>query len=78
MQRESCAFHEKEYQLKVPEKLRKILVVGGGPGGLYTAALAAKQGHDVTLWEKEFQLGGLANAAAVLTSSLTFGAILII
>ena len=57
-------FHEKEYQLKVPEKLRKILVVGGGPGGLYTAALAAKQGHDVTLWEKEFQLGGLANAAA--------------
>lgn len=57
-------FHEKEYQLKPPRKLRKILVVGGGPGGLYTAALAAKQGHDVTLWEKDFQLGGLANAAA--------------
>lgn len=56
--------HEREYMLSTPKKLRKILVVGGGPGGLYTAALAAKQGHDVTLWEKGTRLGGLANAAA--------------
>lgn len=56
--------HEREYLLFPPKKLRKILVVGGGPGGMYTAALAAKQGHDVTLWEKGTRLGGLANAAA--------------
>ena len=57
-------YHEKDYTLGTPKKLRKLLVVGGGPGGMYTAALAAKQGHDVTLWEKGIRLGGLANAAA--------------
>lgn len=50
--------------MKKTENPRKLLVVGGGPGGLSTAALAAKLGHDVTLWEKNFGLGGLGNAAA--------------
>ncbi len=50
--------------LTPPKKKRKILVVGGGPGGMYTAALAANQGHDVTLWEKSGTLGGLMNAAS--------------
>ena len=50
-------------EIPQPKKKRKILVVGGGPGGMYTATLAAKQGHDVTLWEKSGRLGGLVNAA---------------
>jgi 2,4-dienoyl-CoA reductase-like NADH-dependent reductase (Old Yellow Enzyme family)/thioredoxin reductase len=32
---------------------RRVLVVGGGPAGLETAAVAAERGHDVTLWERE-------------------------
>ena len=40
------------------EKLKKVLVVGGGPAGLQAAATAAKRGHDVTLAERSDALGG--------------------
>lgn len=38
---------------------RKVLVAGGGPGGLYAAYTAARRGHDVTLCEKDTQVGGI-------------------
>lgn len=64
----SCAINprtckELTYNLTPPKNKLKILVCGGGPGGMHAAALAAKQGHDVTLWEKSGKLGGLINAA---------------
>ncbi len=37
---------------------KKVLVVGGGPGGMYAAITAAQRGHQVTLVEKENTLGG--------------------
>ena len=37
----------------------KVLVVGGGPGGMKAAVTAAERGHDVTLAEKTGKLGGL-------------------
>lgn len=37
----------------------KILVAGGGPGGLEAALTAAKRGHKVILCEKSDQLGGI-------------------
>lgn len=40
---------------------QKIVVIGGGIGGLGFAALAAKKGYDVTLVEKNERLGGVAN-----------------
>jgi quinone-modifying oxidoreductase subunit QmoB len=39
---------------------RKILVIGGGMTGMYAALDAAKAGFEVTLVEKESQLGGHA------------------
>ena len=40
---------------------QKLLVIGGGIGGLAFAGLAAKIGYDVTLLEKNDRLGGVAN-----------------
>ena len=57
----------REYELqfmppKAPEK-RKILIAGGGPGGMQAAITAARRGHDVTLYEASDRLGGALNFA---------------
>ncbi len=44
--------------VKPAATVKKVLVVGGGPGGLEAARQAAERGHQVTLWEKNRQLGG--------------------
>ena len=41
------------------ETKKKVMVVGGGPAGLETARVAAARGHQVSLWEKGDDLGGL-------------------
>ena len=53
----------KEYRLPLPDKApaerkQKVAVVGGGPGGMQAAITAAQRGHQVTLYEKNSELGG--------------------
>lgn len=65
----SCALNprcglEKQLELKEVETKKKIAVVGGGIGGMEAAILCAKRGHQVTLYEKTDQLGGVFIAAA--------------
>jgi len=43
---------------------KKVMVIGGGPAGLETARVAAARGHEVSLWEKGDDLGGLTLIAA--------------
>lgn len=43
---------------------RHVVVVGGGPGGLEAARVAALRGHRVTLLEREAELGGRIRHAA--------------
>jgi 2,4-dienoyl-CoA reductase-like NADH-dependent reductase (Old Yellow Enzyme family) len=54
---------------------RKVMVVGGGPGGLKAAAVAAECGHDVTLYERTARLGGQALLAQLLPHRAEFGGI---
>lgn len=55
---------------------RKVMVIGGGPGGMKAAAVAAARGHDVTLHEAEAQLGGQARLAQLLPHRSEFGGII--
>lgn len=43
---------------------RKVVVVGGGPGGMEAARVAAERGHQVTLLERGEELGGQIAIAA--------------
>lgn len=56
-----------EYLLeeKSAEKKKNILVVGGGPAGCEFAINAAKNGHSVTLWEKNDRIGGQLHVVCV-------------
>jgi NADPH-dependent 2,4-dienoyl-CoA reductase/sulfur reductase-like enzyme len=46
------------------EKRRKVVVIGGGVGGMEAARVADLQGHDVTLFEKGTQLGGMVSVVS--------------
>ncbi len=49
-----------------PAKRKKVLVAGGGPGGMQTAITAAERGHRVILCEKRQTLGGALNFARAI------------
>ncbi|WP_138314759.1 FAD-dependent oxidoreductase [Enterococcus faecium] len=45
---------------KIPkaEVKKRVVIIGGGPGGMKAAVTASKAGHEVILFEKETSLGG--------------------
>ncbi|MCE2565251.1 FAD-dependent oxidoreductase [Komagataeibacter sp. FNDCF1] len=57
------------------EQPRRVVVVGGGPGGLEAARVAAARGHDVVLFEREPQPGGQVQLARALSWRENMGGI---
>jgi 2,4-dienoyl-CoA reductase-like NADH-dependent reductase (Old Yellow Enzyme family)/thioredoxin reductase len=48
-----------------PAKIKKnVMVIGGGPAGMEVARVASLRGHDVSLYDKNSQLGGQLLLAA--------------
>jgi 2,4-dienoyl-CoA reductase-like NADH-dependent reductase (Old Yellow Enzyme family)/thioredoxin reductase len=58
---------ENEFRVRLipTAKKKRLLVIGGGPGGMEAAIVASNRGHNVTLWEKSDKLGGQVNIAAM-------------
>jgi len=53
--------------------VKNVMVVGGGPGGMKAAAVAAERGHRVTLYEAAPRLGGQVLLAQTLPGRSEFG-----
>ena len=75
----SCAVNpavgrELDFPPPVPStQPRRVAVVGGGPGGMEAARVAALQGHDVVLFEARDRLGGAVRQAQQLPTRALLG-----
>lgn len=59
--------------LQLSQRPKKVMVIGGGPAGLKAAAVAARRGHRVTLYEKSDRLGGQVYTATRVTNRAEYG-----
>ena len=57
------ACHETELAIEPATDRKKIAIVGAGPAGLSTAITCAERGHDVTVFDRETEIGGQLNMA---------------
>jgi len=73
----SCAYNpqagrELELPIVPAAPKKKVMVIGGGVAGLETARVAALRGHQVSLYERERELGGQVRIAAKAAGRLDF------
>jgi 2,4-dienoyl-CoA reductase-like NADH-dependent reductase (Old Yellow Enzyme family) len=59
--------HYDEGSIEKADTARTIAVIGGGPGGMEAARVAALRGHRVVLFERSKELGGTARFSSLTT-----------
>jgi len=59
------AGREAIFKLKMADRPKRVWIIGGGPAGMKAAEIAARRGHQVTLYEEQETLGGRFLLAAV-------------
>ena len=50
---------------------RRVMVIGSGPAGMEAARIARLRGHDVSIWERDPELGGKLDVASRAPSKTT-------
>ena len=68
---------EDEYSYVPAETKKNVWIAGGGVAGCEAAIVAAKRGHDVTLFEQSDHLGGQWCAAAVPMDKTEFSTLVV-
>ncbi|MFA6675510.1 MAG: FAD-dependent oxidoreductase [Bacilli bacterium] len=53
-----------KYKIVKAKKAKNVAIVGGGIGGMESALVCAKRGHQVTIFEQSDKLGGVFTAAS--------------
>ncbi len=61
----SCG-RERELAYQPAAKKKKVMVIGGGIGGMEASWTLARRGHDVTLYDKHNKLGGVLPITALM------------
>jgi 2,4-dienoyl-CoA reductase-like NADH-dependent reductase (Old Yellow Enzyme family)/thioredoxin reductase len=56
---------EREARISPSPRPKKVLIVGGGPAGMEAARVLALRGHQVSLYERNQELGGQVNLAVL-------------
>jgi 2,4-dienoyl-CoA reductase (NADPH2) len=56
------------WRLSPAPAARRIMVVGSGPAGMEAARIATLRGHEVSIWERDQQLGGKLEVAGLAPS----------
>lgn len=52
------------HEIQLSKTLKKVVIVGAGPGGLEAARVAAERGHEVTVFEAQPDAGGQVRLTA--------------
>jgi 2,4-dienoyl-CoA reductase-like NADH-dependent reductase (Old Yellow Enzyme family)/thioredoxin reductase len=62
---------ELSWEVVAADEPRQVMVVGAGPAGMETARIARLRGHDVSIWDREPELGGKLDVASRAPSKAT-------